>query len=478
MAHRLDNPQRLHPASISAIAALAVIIGMGGCTLAPRAAVDERKLMHEAGVPGQYATPFQQRELPEFPSAATWRDVLHRAFLANGDLEAAHARWRTAVERIDVAAAYPNTNITLGYSYMFSSERMTAFDRSTFSAGFDSMENLAYPGKTIQAGRVAFDEARAEGERFRQSKFDLQRRVLIQWTQYGLVSQQAIIRERDVELLRYLTDTAVARVRSGKPVSELSRAQVALREAENALRNLEAERAGMRAMLNGMLARAPDEPLSPPTTIELRPVWADDAALLAAAVDQNPELAALAREVEGRADALELARLAWIPDINPSAMFTGAISQAIGAAIVLPTTIPKIRGTIAASQAELRASEAMLRQGRRDRAASFVATLVAFRNAERQVRLYEDEIIPLAEQTIASTKAAYGASRADLVEFVDAQRVILEARMTLADAKAAREVRLAELEALAGVDVETIGQPASPTTPSSTTKAMNRDSQE
>ena len=403
-----------------------------------------------------YAKPFEARELPDLPEAPGWRDVLQQAFLANGELEAAYFRWRAAVERIDPATSWPNSNVTLGYSYMFSGERMKAFDRMTFSAGFDSMENLTLPVKATQAGRVALNEARSAGERFRAAKFELQRRVLTSWTQYGLVSERTEVRRRDTELLRYLEQTAGARVRSGKPTSEVSRATVALREAENELKNLDAERSAIQAMLNGLLSRAADAPLPAPPGVDVRELRVDDASLLAAAVEQNPELASLARDVEGRTDALELARLAWVPDINPSIAFTGGVSQAIGAAIVLPSNVVRIRGRIEESRAALSESQAMLRQTTRERASSYVATLIALRNAERQGRLYDEEVIPAAESAVASLRAQYAASMAGLTEYIDAQRALLEARLARAEARAAREERLAELEALAGVDAETL----------------------
>jgi len=434
----------------------ALVSGVGaGCSLAPRATEAERERAEAAGV--SFATPFESRTLPPLPDTPGWREVLERAFLANGDLEAAYFRWQAAIARIDPMAAWPNSNVMLGYSYMFSGENMKAFDRMTFTAGFDTMDNLTLPVKARQAGWVALDEARATGERFRAAKFELQRRVLTAWARYGLVSELTEIRRKDTDLLRYLADTSVARVRTGEPASEVSRAFVALRESENQLKNLDADRSAMRAMLNGMLSREPEAPLAVPAGVEIRELRADDATLLAAAVDQNPELTALAREVEGRSDALELARLAWVPDINPSFMFTGSISQAIGAAVVFPTNVIRIRGRIQEARAALAESQAMVRQTTRDRAGAFVATLIALRNAERQVRLYEDEIIPLAETTIGSLRAQYAAKEANLVEYIDAQRALLEARLARAEARAAREERLAELEALAGMDVESLG---------------------
>jgi cobalt-zinc-cadmium efflux system outer membrane protein len=93
----------------------------------------------------------------------------------------------------------------------------------------------------------------------------------------------------------------------------------------------------MKAMLNGMLSRDPDAPLDLAQVLPVpRPLSADDARLISVAVDNNPELARLSREVAGRKDAIELARMAYIPDINPMGAFTGGASQMVGAMVVLP----------------------------------------------------------------------------------------------------------------------------------------------
>src|SRR5688572_18701272 len=90
-----------------AVAALTMIACLlSGCVLAPRAAKDERAAMRTAGKP--YATTFEKRDLPELPPAPSWRDVLQRALLANGELEAAYYDWAAAVYRIDQAGSYPN----------------------------------------------------------------------------------------------------------------------------------------------------------------------------------------------------------------------------------------------------------------------------------------------------------------------------------------------------------------------------------
>jgi outer membrane protein TolC len=228
----------------------------------------------------------------------------------------------------------------------------------------------------------------------------------------------------------------------------------------------------MKAMLNGMLSRDPDAPLDLPQALPVpRPLSADDARLISVAVENNPELARLSREVAGRKDAIELARMAYIPDINPMAAFTGGASQMIGAMVVLPTTLPEIRGRIDEARAMLRASQAMLRQTRSDRAASFVAALYTLRNAERQIAVFRETILPRAQQALASSRQAYATGTGSFTDLIDSQRTLLDVRLMVAEAQVEREKRLAELEALAGVDVETLGPPTTAPSTGPTTAA-------
>ncbi len=451
-------------------AALNALFLVAGCVLAPVGTEEEQARLQDAGRP--FERHFEERTLPDLPPGATWRDVLHRAFLANGDLEAAYFDWAAAMARIPQVANYPNASLAPSFSYMFSSERMKAFDRTTVSVGFDPMENLAFPTKVAQAGKVALQEARAAGKRFEATKFEIQRKVLTAYLEFALHEEQLRIQRENVNLLRLVMDSANDRVGAGGAPQDLLRAQTQFRLAENQLATMESEHVSMRSMLNGMMARDPQAPLELPRTLPAaRPVAADDAKLIAVATDNNPELARLSREIAGRRDALELARMAYIPDINPMAAFTGNVSQMIGAMVVLPTTIPEIKGKIQESRAMLRSTEAMLRQTRSDRAASFVAALYAMRNAERQVTVFQQAILPRAEQTLASMRQGYAAGATTFGDLIDSQRTLLEVRLMIAEARMEREKRLAELEAIAGVDIETLVTPG--TTQPSTTRPLS-----
>ena len=457
--------------TITIIAAQAAPLFLCGCVLAPGGAKREEAALRDGG--NLYAQPSRRRPLPDVPPDADWPHLLRRAFLANGELEAAYFEWAAAVARIRQAGAYPNTPLTVGFEYMFSGDNLKAWDRTTVTVGPDPMENLAFPAKTHQAAKVALAEAQAAGTKFLAAKFDLQRRVLSEYLDYALMAEKRRIQQDNAALLKLVFDTAAGRVQAGAAQQEVLRAEVAYRLAEDESKVTESGLRRMRATINALMGREPDAPLPPPQRLPApRAAPGDDAKLLSVAVESNPELAALARQVRGRRDALELARMRYIPDINPMAGFTGSVEQFVGVMVSLPTVIPEIQGAIKEARADLRRMQATYRQTRLDRAAGFVAALYALRNSERQVEVFEKQILPRAEQAVRVARESYVTGGTSFTDLVDIQRTLLDVRLMIAEAKAAREKSLAELEALAGLDIETLAPATNrPTTQPATTTA-------
>lgn len=430
-------------------------LALSGCTLTPKGAADEQKALDEAGT--RYEPPYPQRDIPDLPAQPHWQDILRRAFLSNGELEASYFQWKAAMQRVQVAGTWPNTDVELGYDYMFSSERMKTFDRMTFSAGFDPSMNLVWPGKTEQAAKVALSEARAAGVKFRVAKFDLQLRVLNAWADYTLLGQTLRLREQDLTLRRILLAASTARVQSGEMPRDLLESTLSLQMAESEFRDLQAERDQNRAVLNSMMARDAKAPLEPPAAHPpQREVPDDDTLMLAAAADIFPEVAEFAREVEVRQDALKLAQMRWIPDFDVSAGFTGSIAQFVGLSVMLPTTIPAIKGQIEEARAALRASEAMLRQSTLDRVGEYISLLVILRNAQRREAFFQNTVQPLAEQLSDSQRRTYEANAGELSAVIDTRRILLDVQLTIAQTHAVIDKAIVEIECCLGTDLETL----------------------
>lgn len=437
-----------------------LILALSGCALRPEGTRQETQLADAAGAP--YKGSFEKREIPELPEPATWRDVLRRAFLVDGELEAAYHEWRAAIDLIDVASAYPNSNVELGFEYMFSSERMKSFDRTTLSAGFDGSMNLSFPTKVEQAGKVALAEARVAGERFRAKKFEVQRRVLFAWAEYHERAARISLMEQDLKLLDAVTQAAAAGARSGMSQEGLLRARVEAERLTNELADMKSEHEMHRATLNAMLQRNPRAALVPSMDIvEPREVPAEDGFLLEAAIDTFPEVSVMALELRGRKDALELARMKWIPDFSPMFSVTGTISQTIGAAIMLPTTIAEIRGSIRAAESEVRASEAMLRAKRADRMGEYVGLILTLRRAQARAAWIEKSLRPSADRIATLRRRAYETGAASMMDWLESRRTLIEVDTMLARTRAEIEKSIVDIECCLGRDIETMQPPVS-----------------
>jgi outer membrane protein TolC len=449
----MSNPKH----GYTAAGAIVAMIVCAGCSLAPKETDEQRQMVERVGQ--RYAAPFEKRALPELPPQPTWREILQRALLANGELEAAFFDWKAAVERVDAAGTWPNSDVAVGFSYMFSNEQMKSIDRATFSVANDASMNLSLPVKVRQQAKVALEEARAAGARLRVTKFDLQKKVLFAWADYTAQAGELGLKAEEATLLGMAAQASFARSIESATQADLMMSRVSASIAESQLADLRAMHESQRAVINAMLARDPSDPLVPADFGPPREI-PEDADLLVAGIDQYPEVEMLMREVAGRQDALELARLRWIPDFGVSLSVTGTISQTVGAAVMLPTRVPEIRARINEAQAEVQAAEAVLRQRRADRIGEYVSLVITLRRAQQRREFFEKSIIPATERIASVRDQAYRAGTGTLKELLDARRDVLDARRTALLSAAQVEKSIVDIECCLGVDVETIKRSA------------------
>ena len=166
----------------------------------------------------QLELPSEQRQFPPLPAPAQRRDVLGRAFLANGELESAYFVWKAALARVDQAATGPNSNLAVSFDYLFSSGNMKAWDRTTLGVGFDPSMNLSLPGQGQDVRPDRSRGAREAGEGFRTIKFDLQRQVLSAYLDLALIEEKIRIARDSLDLLRLLTSSAASRAAAMRSV--------------------------------------------------------------------------------------------------------------------------------------------------------------------------------------------------------------------------------------------------------------------
>jgi outer membrane protein TolC len=232
--------------------------------------------------------------------------------------------------------------------------------------------------------------------------------------------------------------------------------------------NLRAELASARARLNALMALPADFPLEDPTELPTPRLLARyDEALITAALENNPELAALAQESRAAQDGVRSAKEEYWPEFWGQFGITGNQSFGPIVSLMLPTTLNKLAAQVEQAKDNHRQSQATHRQARLDLWGNLVTTRIALRSAERQIGLYSNGILPRTRQIWETARDTYSAGSGSFGELVETQQALLDARLKLAEAVIEREKRLAELEELAGVDIETLAQGQSASAPAS-----------
>lgn len=431
----------------------AAALALAGCAIRPAGEDEERRRAAEAG--RAWTEPV---EVPPLPAKPGPEDYLRVAFLSNADLQARYWEWRSAIEQIPQDASFPN--VAVPFSVMFSRENMKTWDRTTLGITNDPMTNIPFPTKVAAAGRRALERARAAGLRFEAAKFALQRQVLDHYYDLALLAETLRLQEERIDLLRATLAQAETRVRTGAgSPQEAAQAGIEYALARNALENLrlEAHHHGT-ARLNAAVGRGPDDPLPLPEALpEPRPLPVTDADLVRLGAGRSPELAALARDVEARKENLGLAAQAYLPDFSLTFNLTGDIARTVGGMLILPTRLEAIRAAIRQAEADLKGAEAARTQYGRDLAASFVINLAVLRNAERQVALFRDAVLPRTEEIVRLTETSYAAGRASYDDLLAARRAQLDVRLATARLRIDREKSLTAIESWSAVDVETLG---------------------
>jgi outer membrane protein TolC len=433
--------------------AAALMLSSAGCVLSPRGAAGEADRVKEAG--RAYQRLPWERALPPLPAHPGEGDVVDRAMLADGNLEAAYFQWAAAMQRVTEAGMYPNTNLSLGLSYMLNGGG-TAWDRTTVQLSPDAMRNLDWPVEVSTAARAALAQAKAAGAEYADQRRQVRRRAVNAWLDYTLSAEEIRLAKQDLSLLTLAERSAEAMVSAGGGQQALLKAQIASARGRERLHELESAMASQRATLNAMMHRPVAAAIAPPAKLPpATPMALSDDQVLALAARNDPKLAALAHEAAGRADAIELARLQYLPDVNPMLAFTGDISQ-IGAGLSMPLDrLPAIKAMVREAEDRWRAVAAQFEQARFDRPAQVVMALVMLRHNEHSVMLFSEQVLPVAEQAVHSLQQTYAAGATFLQQVIDAQRTELAVRRTIAEARIGREKALADLEAVVG----RIGEP-------------------
>lgn len=373
-------------------------------------------------------------------------DVLVTALSSAPVLDAARAGIGVAEGDRLQAGLRPNPSLTVEVENIAGSRNYRGFRSAESTYGVSQPVELGGKrGARVNAAEAGLSLARQD---MVLTRLNLIRDVTRAYADLAAASQAAALAVEQQGLARETLRIAAARVTAGEdPLVQRRRAEVALSTATIAAARARQDEQSARRRLFALMG-------VPETAIVIDSIWFETLRLPPSAVpvEAVPDFqrwdTALA---QSRAQlAVEQARR--YPDITVGAGFR-RFEEDNGGAMLLSLSVPlpvfdHNQGNRRRAEQEVLRTEAEARQARLGltaRYADLQAQLIAARD---EAELLRRETLPAAEQAFDFARRGYQAGRFALIEVLDAQRALFDARAQRTAAQREFHLRLAEFERL------------------------------
>lgn len=260
---------------------------------------------------------------------------------------------------------------------------------------------------------------------------------------------------------------------SGK-LTDVLRLQVQIKALESDLQQLEVDKRPLQVRFNQLLGRDKNEWIALDSQLESQKAYGWEVETLEQLLLSNPMLLMLEKEGLAYQKQAEMAKLEGRPMVGLGLnymVFTPRAEMGVpggmggmdympagmGNNMVMPmatVSLPVYRKKYKAMQAESKlyweANERQKEDLQRNLETEFETILASIKDADRKLRLLEEQI-ELTEQTLELSVTAYATEGSSFEEILSIQRELLDFRLNLLNTKIDREIQFARVETLVGI---------------------------
>ncbi|MBU4307032.1 MAG: TolC family protein [Candidatus Aminicenantes bacterium] len=389
-------------------------------------------------------------------------DLLTVAALNNPGLQAAFYRWQAVLEGTNQARALPDPLFTFAY---FIQEVETRVGPQQSKIGI--MQMFPWFDKLKLKGKAALAAAKSARQIYEQTRFNLFYNVKNYFYEYYYIFKNIKILEENISLLETLSAAIKAKYRSGVAAyADLIKIQLEKNFLADQLRSARERLIPMQSKLNSILNRDAKARLPLPNQIPFSQKTINEAQLLAWLRENSPELKSLEYLASKAEIDIKLAKRNYFPDFSLGVdyIITGEATMA-GVAdsgkdpiaamiqISLPVWFSKNKAGVSMARANLKAAENQKRERENNLLAELEMVFFNYNDAAQKTILYRDTLLVQARQVVKVVEAAYKSGKADILNFIDSQRMLLDLELKYERSLASQAQKLAELEMLVGRDL-------------------------
>jgi cobalt-zinc-cadmium efflux system outer membrane protein len=435
---------------------MVLALTIGGCeapslVVAPESTSSDRELPRRPWTPELRPVPGAIGR-PPYAYALTLGAAVARVVDHDPAIKAAFLEMEAKHGEAAQAAVRPNPELAL---------EVENFAGNKTTRGFETAEETLSISQTIELGdkrlrrlRAAHLETSLAGWDFEAARLKAALEAAQAFVDVLAAQERLKVLREFVSVADKTRESVAARVDGGRasPI-ELDRAIVAVARARAQARGEEARLDTARRKLAALWGS--DRPDFGRATGRLgRSRAVPSIERVKAYLEQNPNLARWADGIGHRVAVLDVEKSKAIRDAKLSAgvrRFNEDNSLAAVAAVSVPLQVfDRNKGAIAAAERRVAKAEFEEKAARNQLVAALVETLGAVRVAATLLAELEREVLPAAQRAFERTQLGYSEGRFDILNVLDAQRSVFEARLDVLTAQAEYEKARVQVEALIG----------------------------
>ena len=396
------------------------------------------------------APAFQDQNGPGAGQPMTADNLASWVLEANPGLAAIEAAAEAAAYRIEPAGSLDDPMLSYGVA------PLTAGANRSLNQNVDISQKIPWPGTLAARESAARYEAVAAGRDVDSLRLQVIAQAKSAYAEWRFVDSALVIHHATQALLDELIATAETRYAAGRALKQdVLQAEVERTDLDNRLLRLLRQQATVQARINALLNRAPDAPLPAAAPISLQSTPPALEALQPLALAQHPELSRLDAEISASESRVTLAEKAFFPDFQVGVGYGGFWDETdkrpvFAVSINVPFDRSKRRSELDRARAETRRTKFSLSERRAELLAALTTARAEVIEAQGSVALYQDELVPLAEEYLEAAIADYQSGAGAFLNVITAEQRKLDTELELARARANYVRRLAELELWVG----------------------------
>ena len=387
--------------------------------------------------------------------------LVSEALRHNADIATARAESEAARQRVAPASAFEDPMLEVGVINAPIPLSLRREDMTMKMLGLS--QKLPFPGKRALRRSVALADSDSVALAVDETVNRVVRDVRVSYEDLRLVLTSQRLVSETLATLNQLVSIAQARYEVGQATqSDSLQAQIQVVKMQQEILRLSQEETMRRSELQQLLGRT-DGDATPivPTAAALLDMSADSASLQRLALEQRPQLKSLASLIEKSDRELDLAHREYFPDFEVRFNYGQRERSLDGMprddmiSLTVAVNLPlwrksRLEPRVAEATAMRHQAASMAESQRLETRAGIQRELAIERQQREAASLYRATLMPQTVAAFESALAAYRVGRVDFLTLLEARMRIYETGIGEAEAIAAHNKSVAQLDFLSG----------------------------